>query len=496
MNIKNKKKRDIILSSSLLLVVVVLITVSLALIERPPKITSIEPSSAFPNETVKIYGNHFMDLSSGKLLYDGVEVDRGFVLSWTESEVEFLVPQDFVSGVISVQTSIGQSNSILFTNKSILPVLLTDKFYTEPVIDHSQTAILEPSSVLEVSGGFFGDDKIDADLIFRDKKGRVYLPSSDDYLLWSDSLIRVKVPPLSADGFFYLENPVGISNHVKYTLASSQSLAVELPSYSFQLNYLFSFAEEENISVVSEFYLALPSFSSRTYFYLLSDSIHDFPYYRETNYLDYYKYKKNDFSKNNLISKEFKADFFKIYVPNSYFSDNIKNVDVELTWNIKRFAESIDSSSSMLSQIELILEFLQDEADFDNRFSKCFSLLEYLGYNVEKISGLKISSGSIIETSWIEIDLKGIGQIVFDVGIRSAELLSDDADGQFFSLSDSSWGYAPVMAYSASKRRYYSEEWPYNTGGVFRFSNRNVILKNNLNLNVQHFFINRTKPET
>lgn len=493
MKIIDKKKRDIAISLSLLFSLSLIVLILLLLIDKPPRITLINPSSTFSNELVRVQGNHFKDQDDSNLYFNDEIIEAEYILTWSNSLIEFTVPSYFKSGTIFVKTPFGKSNAYFFTNKDVLPVLLPDRFYTKPVIDNEDGINVLPSNIIEISGGYFGDKQTNSSVVFKDKRGRKYNLEPSDYLFWSDSLVKVKVPPLRGSGYYFLVNPVGLSNRVEFELDDRLFYRGKMFSYTFSHTYSFKSKTQDKTRLITDCFLAYPRFPNKSYFYLVSSNINKTPYYSEDNYLDFYSYKKLRLN-NNSLTKEFKANFYNIYVAKDFALNNPAKNNADLTNNFRRTLDTV-LNRNLYSQTEKVFDFIE-ENNFEERLELAYNAYKYLSYDVKSISGLKISNGILYETSWLELDLSGIGQIVIDLELLKIEEAQDQDEEEFFSMSDLNSGYIPIMLHNASQRKYFTNEKIYNTAGVFKKSEKNVILLNDFDLDVQHFFINRTKPET
>ena len=125
-----------------------------------PTITSISPTTIYPNTTVIINGTKFMNLGAYayscptcKILINDKEVIGVSMYSWYENKVTFSVPSDAQSGYIQVQDSKGnKSNKFNFT-------ISIDPATVPPIITSITPKAITPGDVITITGSNFGSSR-------------------------------------------------------------------------------------------------------------------------------------------------------------------------------------------------------------------------------------------------------------------------------------------------------------------------------------------------
>jgi len=199
----------------LVLVAVAALIILVLLIGRDPAITSVTPVQATGGTTVAIEGAHFGD-RPGDVRIAGRSIPRSLISLWTDTSIRFVLPDAAVSGLLQVISDRGQSRGVLFQAADDIPVAGDESAPVSPVIAEIGSADVTIGTIIEIRGEGFGANRRTSRVEF--PRGGQDLNAIDEsiaYPVWSDSLIRVRVPDGVIDGFLRVRTPWGISNPVR-----------------------------------------------------------------------------------------------------------------------------------------------------------------------------------------------------------------------------------------------------------------------------------------
>ncbi len=108
-----------------LLVLAAVFALMLFFSRKAPVITSLEPAMAAPGETVVVTGDYFgRTPREGSLSLAGEIPPPSLIRSWSDQKIVFDVPEDAVSGLVTVSNTQGVSQGMLFTNTETIPTVL------------------------------------------------------------------------------------------------------------------------------------------------------------------------------------------------------------------------------------------------------------------------------------------------------------------------------------------------------------------------------------
>ncbi|NNM66689.1 MAG: hypothetical protein HKM06_01625 [Spirochaetales bacterium] len=116
----------------------ILFIVILFFSRKSPVITSLSPSMASPGQTIVLTGEYFgRTPQDGTLTLAGGEILPSSIVSWSDKRIEFTVPPDAVSGLLTMSNSQGVSKGILFTNKKLIPLISKPLPGRSPILEAS-----------------------------------------------------------------------------------------------------------------------------------------------------------------------------------------------------------------------------------------------------------------------------------------------------------------------------------------------------------------------
>lgn len=144
-----------------------------------PVITSINPVSGYPGDTIEIYGSGFDDLEEVKL--GNIPVN---VFSNTNNVIRFGVPENGETANVLVSLKDTTMQGPVFTVLERLP--------EPPKIDFISPESGRADDIISIHGEFFGDSENDLKVTFNGTEA--------EFTLISDKLIEAEVPTKCGDG--------------------------------------------------------------------------------------------------------------------------------------------------------------------------------------------------------------------------------------------------------------------------------------------------------
>ncbi len=238
-----------------------------------PELRSIEPAVGRRGEIVEIRGKGFGDLQGdSQVSFAGVRPTGSSYLSWTDGLIRLRVPETASSGLVNVATRKGRSNSLLFTDRDELPLPMSGTASpSRPIISSVVPASGPPGTLLAISGANFGQSRSEGRVLFsassdpedrllREEGARPTLPAPSglpDVELWSDTLIRLRIPDGAASGELTVESSRGASDP-SYVEVSAPA---GIKTYRNRKTYLIAYYVEVNdlkSSGKNEFFLWVP----------------------------------------------------------------------------------------------------------------------------------------------------------------------------------------------------------------------------------------------
>lgn len=197
--------------------------ISLHFTERPPSITKLEPEIGLPGAVLVIEGRDFGDTKgSSEVTLAGVRPTSSSYLEWHDDRISVQIPEEVGTGPIKVVTRYGASNGVLFTNRNLIPVVVSKTAEPGyPYIESISPTKATVGSIVTLSGLNFGLSRGDGSVLFTalptatDRDGGEALPASRsdfDYESWSEQTVRVRVPDGASSGTIRIVTDRGESN--------------------------------------------------------------------------------------------------------------------------------------------------------------------------------------------------------------------------------------------------------------------------------------------
>ena len=218
------KSRSNILPFAIFLLLVSVLAVSLSVTDRPPVVETISPTIGLPGSVLVIEGRHFGESRSGSSVnIAGARPTSNTYIEWTDTRVSVMIPDDIGSGLVRVRTRNGESNPHLFTNRALIPVVVSTQ--SRPGYPHIEA--VEPTkasigSIVTLTGLNFGPTRGDGQVLFtaiapgdEGDGGDRYTPASIldfDYESWTEQSVRVRVPDGATSGTIRVSTDRGVSN--------------------------------------------------------------------------------------------------------------------------------------------------------------------------------------------------------------------------------------------------------------------------------------------
>jgi transglutaminase-like putative cysteine protease len=215
---------------TILIGIAVLVSVISSLSGRPPVIDSVSPTVGNPREIMVIRGRSFhADREGGEVRIGGVSPHTQDYQDWTDTSIKLRIPDDCPSGMVSVSTRDGRSNGVLFTNRALIPRILSGPARPgEPYITAIDPEKAPPGGLVTLTGMNFGPERKDSWVYFTwgsaEATGKndanaldALVPATDqdgDYESWSELEIRVRIPDGATSGSVRVRTARGTSNAV------------------------------------------------------------------------------------------------------------------------------------------------------------------------------------------------------------------------------------------------------------------------------------------
>ncbi len=228
------KRKEFVFSSVLVALLAVLL-LSSRMTGRPPQIESITPKIGYTGEVMVVTGRYFgADRDGGEVVIGGYSPVSSGYLEWTDSRISLRIPEEAHSGMARVITRNGRSRGLLFTNREEIPVVLSGPGNPgQPYISDVAPRSAAVGSLLTISGMNFGlkrgSSVVSFTWISGEQNGKAGQPVTttpaldydQDYEIWSDREIQVRVPDGASSGHLTVVTDKGSSNAVYLEIESS-----------------------------------------------------------------------------------------------------------------------------------------------------------------------------------------------------------------------------------------------------------------------------------
>lgn len=215
------------------LFVVIAIVVAAIVIHQTkkiPSITDLNPAVSESGELVTISGQNFGTMRSDSFVeLGGNRLVSSAYSTWTDEQIQFIVPYNTNDGLLYVITPDGRSNPVVFTCRTTIPVpVKPDAETLLPSIASLNLNQAAVGTVVTISGKNFGSLRNSSKVLFSAAAGKAkdtaFIACSEadsDYLFWSDQEIQVRVPDGAETGYVWIETGKGQSNKLPFTVTVS-----------------------------------------------------------------------------------------------------------------------------------------------------------------------------------------------------------------------------------------------------------------------------------
>ena len=199
-----------------------------ALKDEPPVLTAIVPAVSSAGEVVAVEGRGFGDERGDSWIeISGTRISSSAYVSWSDTCIEFVVPQNYSDGLLCVRSRRGKSNVLVLSKKENIPqerVAAVD--IAAPAVQSINPQAGSIGGLITIYGANFGITQGDSRVLFtkmqeEDARSRAEkeadtrpLIAQDDssfgYDFWSDEEIRVRIPDGAASGPVYVQTAKGM----------------------------------------------------------------------------------------------------------------------------------------------------------------------------------------------------------------------------------------------------------------------------------------------
>ncbi len=185
-----------------------------------PVITGFSDDFARIGYELTILGENFGDSrGSGYVTFNGLQVAAGGYVSWSDTEITVVVPENAVTGPVKVHVNGKESNGLNIEVKGV-----------GPVIDDISPRTLSVDDEVSIYGENFGNSRGNSFVEFGDIKVQ-----NGDYLEWTDERIKVTAPYGIESGKLYVTVQGEKSNGFDYTLVETHLEMVLVPKGTFTM---------------------------------------------------------------------------------------------------------------------------------------------------------------------------------------------------------------------------------------------------------------------
>ncbi len=190
-----------------------------------PVITKLEPSVAFPGDSILIKGKNFGNIEDNSyIIIAGIRPTVSSYIEWTNTQIKLKIPDEVGSGRIFVKSRAKLSNGLLFTNKENIPVIISGSF--DPGKPYLQSISPEKGMVgdlLTIEGVNLGAERGASTVLFSffssdDTKKLACSELDFDYSRWSDHKVSIYVPDGASSGNVQISTDRGVSNSLYFEI--------------------------------------------------------------------------------------------------------------------------------------------------------------------------------------------------------------------------------------------------------------------------------------
>lgn len=239
-----KPKHPLIFPLGIFILLTFLYLVSSFLTGSNPRIDRLEPSVAFPGESIIIEGANFGKSSvDGFVIIAGIRPTVSSYLEWTDTRIKLRVPDEVGSGRIFVKSRKNISNGLLFTNKEYIPIIVSGPAGPgEPYLDSIFPEKGMVGARVNIKGLNLGSERGASKVLFSffssDAGKNVACSELDfDYIEWSDHTISVYVPDGATSGNIQISTDRGMSNSIYFEVTNPYGTKRFNQQRGYQLQY-------------------------------------------------------------------------------------------------------------------------------------------------------------------------------------------------------------------------------------------------------------------
>lgn len=198
-----------------------------------PQMHLVEPAVGFPGTLTRIQGRQLGSQQNYRLVIGEELVKPSDLVSWTDEQIEFYIPERAVSGPLSLVTPSGRISQLFWVNQKELPIILKANEQNSPsraVIRNLTPSVASISQLLVIEGEGFGN-----------QIGAVYFPwgplpagnlSLEPFLrvtgaeieAWTDRTIMVRIPTGATSGSLRVLTNEGFSNGVFFEVSTPMGI--------------------------------------------------------------------------------------------------------------------------------------------------------------------------------------------------------------------------------------------------------------------------------
>lgn len=190
----------------------------------PPVIHQVFQEDKFSCQLLTIEGANFGQATDNGRVRIGDHILAVMnYLAWNNEKIIVVVPREIPSGAIYVITKNGTSLGDIYLNPDELPRLAS---FSGPLIKSIEPGTISPGRVLTIKGERFGQERgqgyvsfpsLTADTLnlHEQTEGSKFIKASDweyEYLVWTDTEIKVRVPDSAKTGMVTVSTTQGQSN--------------------------------------------------------------------------------------------------------------------------------------------------------------------------------------------------------------------------------------------------------------------------------------------
>ncbi|PIE97522.1 MAG: hypothetical protein CR988_07270 [Treponema sp.] len=202
---------------------------------KTPEIISVTPHIVSDDDTVKIKGINFGDKEDESILHIGNLFISSFnCTSWSDTEIVFKTPKNFDTALLDVSVKGKVSLPVMLTAKNRLPVISENKqFSAAPEITSLSAGRGTVGTLLSIYGSGFGNSRENSQVIFTKQSenilkstgisgltGASCSESEFDFIKWSDSEIKIRVPDAAVTGNIVVVTGFSMSNPVPFMVSN------------------------------------------------------------------------------------------------------------------------------------------------------------------------------------------------------------------------------------------------------------------------------------